>query len=764
MTERNPSGPSSQPQVRVDWPAFLRDHDLLWERIGNSWYEGLFAGNGLLGTMVYREPDTPDQPGGLRFDIGRADIYDRQQTDRRQHPLRVPIGRFVLVPAGAIRHGSGRLDLHQAEVRGQIRTSNGTIAWRCLVPMQEEVALVEARATGDETVRFDLRLDNPSEVPVRYDQKGDTQTALVTHGDGTTFAVAWCQEEPAAGGRRLWFSVGNHPGKNQVSMPPDWRTGMSPEKEALTALDRARSRERTELVAAHRAWWDRYYRRSFVQLPDPDMDSYYWIQVYKFACASQPKRPLLDNLGPWSTHTVYAFHTWDLNVQATHEVPFTINRAELAEPLIDFMRRRVLESPERKQPWAAISHASSFEARLDVCPTRQPSLPAAYGGSANLVWACYDLWLAYRHSLDDRLATEVLLPVLEVSVNGMTREERLQRRPDGTYGLWHCRSPEYPAADQAIVAGEGGAVNSNYELALLRWGLSTLLQLTVQFQPEHPRRAEWQEILTHLPPFPCDANGYRIDEGLPVEVGHRHYSHLMMLYPLHLLDPLDPAHRATVERSLQHWLELPEDKKGRTGYTYTGAICNYATLGDGETCCRYLRAFLEGTARHEHPIVQPNTFYRELGPVFETPVLFLQAVSYMLLQSWRDYIEVFPAVPARWPDVGFADLSAQGGFRVSACREQALTRWVRVRSDRGGTCRIKPNFGSGTISAAPAGRFVLLDGGLCELEVPPGGEVLLFTGRMPGDWQPPACPSPNPYRIGGGTRRENQTGTASGGA
>ena len=55
-------------QDRIDWPAFLARHDLLWGRIPKQWHEGAFLGNGLLGTMVWAQDGE-----ALHFDVGRSD-------------------------------------------------------------------------------------------------------------------------------------------------------------------------------------------------------------------------------------------------------------------------------------------------------------------------------------------------------------------------------------------------------------------------------------------------------------------------------------------------------------------------------------------------------------------------------------------------------------------------------------------------------------------------------------------------------------------
>jgi len=60
------------------------------------------------------------------------------------------------------------------------------------------------------------------------------------------------------------------------------------------------------------------------------------------------------------------------------------------------------------------------------------------------------------------------------------------------------------------------------------------------------------------------------------------------------------------------------------------------------------------------------------GHTLETPLTVASAVNDMLLQSWGDKIRIFPAVPKNWTQISFTHLRAEGGFIVSAKRENGL--------------------------------------------------------------------------------------------
>lgn len=42
---------------------------------------------------------------------------------------------------------------------------------------------------------------------------------------------------------------------------------------------------------------------------------------------------------------------------------------------------------------------------------------------------------------------------------------------------------------------------------------------------------QWQDILQNLIPFPANESGYMIAQDVPYSESHRHYSHLLMIYP-----------------------------------------------------------------------------------------------------------------------------------------------------------------------------------------------------------------------------------------
>ncbi len=62
-------------KLDVNWPQYLAQHDLTLDKISSDYFEGAFAGNGLLGTILFKDDQLAIT---LRFEIGRTDVYDHR--------------------------------------------------------------------------------------------------------------------------------------------------------------------------------------------------------------------------------------------------------------------------------------------------------------------------------------------------------------------------------------------------------------------------------------------------------------------------------------------------------------------------------------------------------------------------------------------------------------------------------------------------------------------------------------------------------------
>ena len=430
--------------------------------------------------------------------------------------------------------------------------------------------------------------------------------------------------------------------------------------------------------------------------------------MYKLASATRADRPMMGTAGPWIQPTPWPDITWDLNVQLCYWPVCASNRLELGQSLLNVLNKNKQNLIENVRPveWQTDSAYIPVVSAQDLIEPRDGD-KRYYDCVGNLPWAMHNCWMMYRYSMDDAMLREQVFPLLRRSIN-MYRH-LLVEGDDGKLHLPTTYSPE-----------EGKAKDCNYDLALLRWGCETLLWSCERLGIDDPLIPDWQRITENLVDFPVDENGFMVGADRPFARSHRHYSHLLMAYPLYLVNvDQGPKQRALIEKSLKHWISF---KGALAGYSYTGSSSLSAALGNGNDALKYL----EGLSR----FLQPNGLYKEAGPVMETPLSAAQSIHDMLLQSWGGTIRVFPATPGAWQEIVFHDLRAEGAFLVSAKRAAGVTKFVRIKSLTGEPCRLRPGL-PGKVNATGTREFRLeeLEPGLFSLDLKKGEEAILWSGE-----------------------------------
>jgi len=661
------------------WADFLARQDLVWRRMPTKWYEGPYLGNGLLGAAVYREPGK----NAVRFNINHSEVQDhRPQFGTTFGLARLPVGHFTLEPVGKITAVDWRLDLWNAELRGSITTEAGKLTLRALVHNDRSLLIVNVTPTeGERAFRWAFHPGTAISTRVLFQPIPPGYTG---NPDPELRAVGEIQvvDQPLlAGGhhvtayRDLTAGAGRGGRTLFVNVTPSFPERTA-EQQAVRAVRRASAFPVAALVLAHRRWWHDFYPRSFLSIPDARLQSFYWIQLYKTAAATREDTPVMATCGPWLEPTPWPAVWWNLNVQLEYWLIHGSNHLELdavTRTLSEYREELVNNTPEPyRTDSLAITRTTDMVLDGGSGTAGQPGESSPTPEIGNLTWALHNVWLSYRHTMDDHLLRDTVFPLLRGAVNYYLHF--LAPGADGRLHLPDTSSPEYGV----------NAPDCNYDLALIRWGCRTLLEACERLARTDPLQPRWREVLDTLADYPVDANGLMIGAGVPFAKSHRHYSHLLMIYPLYLMTWEQPQYRELIDRSLKHWISF---EGALQGYSFTGAASISAQMGRGNDAGFYLGELLRR-------FVQPNTMYKESGPVIETPLSAAQSLHDMLCQSWGQgddsVIRVFPAVPDAWGDVTLHDFRTQGAFLVSAVRKGGVTQFVRVRSLAGERCVLRP--------------------------------------------------------------------------
>src|SRR6266516_2281265 len=120
------------------WSAFLGGSDLVWNRVPTNFYQGVFLGNGGLGTAVYQTGTAKR----LTWRIGDTRVRDHQGASAGGTlfgDARLPVGDLTLNTSGDVTDVALRLSLWNAELSGTITTTKGVLNARAFVHGKRDV-------------------------------------------------------------------------------------------------------------------------------------------------------------------------------------------------------------------------------------------------------------------------------------------------------------------------------------------------------------------------------------------------------------------------------------------------------------------------------------------------------------------------------------------------------------------------------------------------------------------------------------------------
>lgn len=642
---------------------FLARHDLLWDRMPPDWGSGAFQGNGLMGAMIYQMEKT----NALRWHIGRTDVYYTAKPDNQ---YRVPIGDLVLPLSQEPASFKMRLDLWNAEVRGTMSLdAKTTLDWSSFTASGSQLQVIRLKVSSGQNpslnwvpspainARAIIRKEPtpPDEVnpdPV-LSQEGAINYCLQSLRDGNEYVTAWIKVPE--GKEDLYYLT--------VSFAPAGKA----RAQARETIRVAAMTGYQAILEKHQSWWHHYWQQHWISLSNTRVESYYEIQLYKLASATRQETYPIDLMGPWYRSSPWLKTWWNLNIQLTYWPIYAGNHLELGEPLLRMLDQNHQVFAENAKPFEKDS--------MTIGRTSGPDAISPGGKElCNFPWVLHNYWLQYRYSMDDEMLRDRLYPLLKGAFNYYVHY--LKKDSDGKLHISTGLSPEYQK--------EGGHPDCNIDLALMRWLGQTLIETASKFHLDEPLIPQWQDTLDQLTPYPVDETGLMISAGVPYAMSHRHYSHLLMMYPLTLMNWERDQDRPLMQKSLDHWLSMPT---GFRGFSYTGAAAMLARMGRAEEAEQWFEKWLNDKTIN-FPM-SPTTMYAEAGPVIETPLSGAESLQEFLLQSWGDKIRIFPSVPKDWPGVSFYRMRTEGAFLVSACRVAGETKTIKIESLVGAPCRIQ---------------------------------------------------------------------------
>ncbi|MFE3905276.1 hypothetical protein ACFXPY_34550 [Streptomyces sp. NPDC059153] len=663
--------PTGHPDADV-YEKTVRDAAMTWRTLPTGWQQAPFLANGYLGVQLYAGKTA----NTLKLMLSHSQVQDQRGQWRGGIGFsRLPIGYFTLTLAGDITAVDWTLDLYDAELRGTVTTTHGSLAFSALVQNDTSALLISTRPTpGEESAAWSFQWlpaattrssGRPEDYTANPDPRvgdGFVEQPLLAGGGWTT---AWREQREGTGRLLAAHLVYRFPGRVSEATAA-----------ALRAVDRTLATDLDRLVDRHRGWWHAYYRRSFLSVPDKRLQSFYLIQLYKLAASTRAEGPTISEWGPWfpEVGNNWTAVWWNLNVQIGMAPIHGSNHPEL-DSVTGAFRRFEHNLPasvpvdHRDGESYALGHPSDWQLRAgDTYDVGAPGSDHVSDNFGNLTWALHNVWQSYRHSMDLSVLRDVVYPILAKAINFYAHF--LHEGPDGRLHLLETRSPEYANAEDCT-----------YDLSLVRWGVRTLIASAKLLRSNDPRLKRWQDIDRRLTPYAEDpAAGVMIGKDVPLADSHRHHSHLLWLHPLRERNWDRAGDRDVMQRSMDHWVSMQQLWHG---YSYATASSMYSVMDEPEKALDLLTFFTDLKVVADCQMTV-NTMYREgKNLALESPLSAAQSMLDMVVQGHEGVVKVFPSVSDRWADASIASLRTQGAFLVDADRSGGATRWVRVHSEAG---------------------------------------------------------------------------------
>ncbi|MFB6944979.1 hypothetical protein ACFWGL_16125 [Streptomyces sp. NPDC060286] len=712
----------------------VRDAAMTWRTLPTGWQQAPFLANGYLGAQLYagRTADT------LKLMLSHSQVQDQRGQWRGGIGFsRLPIGYFTLTLAGEITGVDWTLDPYDAELRGTVTTSRGSLTFSALVQNDTGALLISTRPSpGEESAAWSFQwlqaaTTRSSGKPEDYTPNPDPRVGdgfveqpLLAGGGWTT---AWRERREGTGRLLAAHLVYRFPGRVSEATTA-----------ALRAVDRTLATDLDRLVERHRGWWHAYYRRSFLSVPDKRLQSFYLTQLYKLAASTRAEGPTISEWGPWfpEVGNNWTAVWWNLNVQIGMAPVHGSNHPEL-DSVTGAFRRFEHNLPasvpvdHRDGESYALGHPSDWQLRAgDTYDVGAPGSDHVSDNFGNLTWALHNVWQSYRHSMDLSVLRDVVYPILARAINFYAHF--LHEGPDGRLHLLETRSPEY-----------ANAADCTYDLSLVRWGVRTLIASAKLLRNDDPRLKRWQDIDRRLTPYAEDpVAGVMIGKDVPLADSHRHHSHLLWLHPLRERNWDRAGDRDVMRRSMDHWVSMQELWHG---YSYATASSMYSVMDEPEKALDFLTFFTDLKVVADCQMTV-NTMYREgKNLALESPLSAAQSMLDMMVQGHDGVVKVFPSVSDRWADASIASLRTQGAFLVDADRSGGATRWVQVHSEAGAPLTLDHSI-TGRIDVRDAHgrplRWRETGPGRIALSLPRGGTAMVTPhGARPSGTEPRDVPS-----------------------
>jgi hypothetical protein len=661
-------------------------------------------------------------PESLTFHLGKTDFWRDRCADKAMWQSgNVPVGYVNLqMPemAGAAFRQS--VDMHLAEVTTTLTKEQEVTLIRSVVPHEADnllVTWIEHRGTKPLVLRIETCTDQFANRAEPF----EVATGLDTENPAVTWVSRKTHVPPDHndfGSRqfRMWASAATklfdvqcktevdtaidydkndlqvkssqmltvEPGRSVLLVTKVHSTGLpitmdptDPKPQTLAALTSLTRAQIDEQVQTHRAWWDAYWRKSYIRLDaEPIIERTYYGCLYVFGCSVGAGRypagcngfPVNDNV-PWGGD----YH-WNYNHEALFYGAYSANRLELTEPY----DRTVLEANVFGKRHAK---ATGVPGTLFFIATAPGHLNEAVmlGQKTHAVEASLNLITRFyaTHDLD---WARTMYPFLKdvAAYWDHDLEKNKEIRPNGT--------PRYVIVDSRPMEGSANdSYNGITGLAFLRRFYRGMIDMTEALTAAGHETGytdkdidRWKDFLVNMAGFPMShAYGRKVFAWSEATLNPFLTEQDWVLYPVFPSEQVNmssaPGLLSVARNTLivkpqyyVEWLNNPPQI-----FSIAARLAHYPP-----EIIRRCRGYFRS--------IGVNNFRSGGGNVEGAGVA--EGINAMLLQSQEGFLRLFPCW--HYPEAKFVTIRAAGAFLISAQKKDGVCQPITVVSEKGRPCSV----------------------------------------------------------------------------
>ncbi|MGL4852088.1 MAG: glycosyl hydrolase family 95 catalytic domain-containing protein [Phocaeicola sp.] len=693
-------------------------YDLEFPYLAESWDEAMPLGNGMVGALVWQKEQK------LRISLDYVDLWDErpmvnydsipvrnfkwveQQVRKKEYlPVQmmydIPYDTSAFptkIPGAALEFDTHSLGAVE-RVRLYLNNAVNKVTWKNKAEMVSFVHPTENIGW----FKFDGVSDHfvPVLTPPMYDKSTgigddpvgghDLRRLGYKQGEVTTTekSISYTQQ----GFGDFTYQVVVKYKKSTTGIEGVWSISTNrDETNAETLATEAMKRGYHRDLAVHQNWWSNYWSQSSISVPDTVLAKQYYNELYKFGSAARSYSPPIslqavwtaDNgkLPPWKGD----YHH-DLNTQLSYWHAYTANKLEESMGYLNWLWK----VKETNKKYTKDYFGTDGLAVPGV--TTLSGEPMAgwiqYSFSPTVsAWLAQHFYLQWQFSQDEQFLREKAYPYMQEVL--VLFDQLCERDAKGKRTLPISASPEI--YDNSLKAWFLNL--TNYDLALVRFAYTAAIDMA-KAQGLDADVASYTGVLSEWPLYDLDSDySLTFAKGCPYEESHRHFSNVMAIHPLGLIDVSQGEESEKIVKATIKRLDDIGPSQW-TGYSYSWLGNLKARALDGEGAAEALRIF----AQH---FCLRNTFHANgdqtaqgyssftYSPfTLEGNFAFAAGLQEMLIQSHTGVVSIFPALPSSWKDVSFDKLRTVGAFVVSAKMKAGELVQLTVTSEKGGLLRLK---------------------------------------------------------------------------